>query len=287
MCRRLVWSKTHWRFVLEGRDWCSETWTPTQRRSLAHFECLSSFPPAWPAPTLPNTSLVLCAGSRWQPYSEAESVRNRAMENRVASKLAFYSSGMAEASRGMNSSLIHIILSAFSQEFVFWHIFLLSSQWREGGHRVGGPFQQEGTRILFHNNCLFPWASSVCCRSRYVLPWREAREHGCRVDFSRTVSARLTHAVLPRPSWDLGKGWDQEEGVGLLKAVQDGTVTGSGRGKTFPFCCFKVCWSFCLIICLSILKISVYFHDIYQKQAPDYPTKSTLTLPYCYSNQNM
>lgn len=165
------------------------------------------FPPAWPPPTLPNTSLVLCAGSRWQPYSEAESVRNRAMENRVASKLAFYSSGMAEASGGMNSSLIHIILSTFSQEFVFWHIFLLSSQWREGGQRAGGPFQQEGTRILFHANCLFPWASSVCCRSHYILPLREAQEHGCRVDFSGTVSLLDWHTL-----YSLGQAETWEKG---------------------------------------------------------------------------
>lgn len=62
---------------------------------------------------------------------------------------------------------------------------------------------------------------------------------------------------------------------------------GGGSGKTFPFSCFKVCWSFRLIICLSILKISIYFHDIYEKKAPDYTTKLTLTLPYCYQNQNM
>ena len=245
-------------------------------------------PPAWPPPTLPSTSLVLCAGSRWQPYSEAESVRNRAMENRVASKLAFYSSGMAEASGGMNSSLIHIILSCIQPGICFLtHLSTVQpveGGWAEswtalsaGGHQDSIPCQLLVSlgQLRLLQITLHPspergsgaWVQSGFLRNR--------------------IFARLTHTVLPRPSWDLGKGWDQDGGVGLLKAVQDGTVMRSGSGKTFPFCCFKVCWSFCLIICLSILKISVYFHDIYQKQAPDYPTKSTLTLPYCYSNQNM
>lgn len=62
------------------------------------------------------------------------------MENRVASKLAFYSSRMAETSGGVNSCLIHLIHSSFSQEFVFLHVPLLSSQLSEGGcERSGGP----------------------------------------------------------------------------------------------------------------------------------------------------
>lgn len=71
--------------------------------------------------------------------------------------------------------------------------------------------------------------------------------------------------------------------MGLQTSEQDGrTVMEVRVAKPFPVCCFKVCWSFRLIICLSILKISVYFHDIYQKQAPDSTTKLTFTLPYCY-----
>lgn len=48
-----------------------------------------SFLPSLPPPTQPNTSFVLCTGSRWQPYSKAEYIQTHAMENRVASKLAF------------------------------------------------------------------------------------------------------------------------------------------------------------------------------------------------------
>lgn len=72
------------------------------------------------------------------------------MENRVASKLAFYSSRMAETSGGVNSCLIHLIHSSFSQEFVFLHVPLLSSQLNEGGRgkTLWRPFQQEGTAIL-------------------------------------------------------------------------------------------------------------------------------------------
>lgn len=92
------------------------------------------------------------------------------------------------------------------------------------------------------------------------------------------------------PQAKLRPGKRVRQGGGCRVAANCAGQYSDGKsewGKPFLFCCFKVCWSFHLIICLSILKISVYFHDIYQKQAPDYPTKSTLTLPYCYQNQNM
>lgn len=117
------------------------------------------FPPAWPPPTLPNTSLVLCAGSRWQPYSEAESVRNRAMENRVASKLAFYSSGMAEASGGMNSSLIHIILSCIQPGICFL-THLSTVQPVEGGWAA--------LNNQFHLSC--SWIHTCCYELKICIP---------------------------------------------------------------------------------------------------------------------
>lgn len=47
----------------------------------------------------------------------------------MASKLAFFGGD----SRRVNSSLIHLILYSFSQESVFLHILLVSSQLREDG----------------------------------------------------------------------------------------------------------------------------------------------------------
>lgn len=141
--------------------------------------------PSWPPPTLPNTSSGLCTGSRWQPYSKAEYVQNRATENRAASKLAFYSSGMAATSGGVNSSLIHLVLYSFCQELVFLHISLLSSQWRGDGREEfsGEPFQQEGTRIPA--NLWSPGPALSATDQITSFSQEELGSSGCGVGFSR------------------------------------------------------------------------------------------------------
>lgn len=67
----------------------------------------------------------------------------------MASKLTFYSSRIAETSGGVNSCLIHLIHSSFSQEFVFLHVPLLSSQLNEGGRGKlsGGPSSRKALRF--------------------------------------------------------------------------------------------------------------------------------------------
>lgn len=199
-------------------------------------------------------------------------------------KVSFLFKWDGGGSGGVNSSLIHLTLYSFSQESVFLHMLLVSSQLREAGceELSWGPFQQEGPGILSQ--------ALVSLGQLCLLLIKSCQSHErclgalCGGGFLKScLLARLTaHAVFPRQGLGQGKGWNKEQCVGFQKTLQDGGVMGGGSGKTFPFSCFKVCWSFRLIICLSILKISIYFHDIYQKQAPDYTTKLTLTLPYCY-----
>lgn len=74
----------------------------------------------------------------------------------MASELAFYSSRMAETSGGVSSCLIHLIHSSFSQEFVFLHVPLLSSQLSEGGQGefMGGPSSRKALRFCAELLCL-------------------------------------------------------------------------------------------------------------------------------------
>lgn len=158
------------------------------KQIISSFKCL--FLSSQPPPTHPNTSLVLCTGSRWQPYSKAEYIQNHAMENRVASKLAFLFKwdGRDFWNRGLISRSLNPL---FIQPGICFLTHLSTVQPVEGGwvwsNSLEGPSSRRALR--FYAKLLFPWASSACCGSNHAIPRGGALEHCVwGLDFSRTIS---------------------------------------------------------------------------------------------------
>lgn len=201
----------------------------------------------------------------------------------MPSKLAFLFKwdGRGFGGRGLLSRSLNPL---FIQPGICFPTHLFTVRPVEGGcvwsNSPEGPSSRRALR--FYAKLLFPWASSACCWSNHVVPRGGAWEHYVwGLDFSRTPPCNTkSYAVFVRQRLDLGSRWDKKGWLELQKTVP---FSSNGRWKwgnlsskllqgfleLSPNHLFEHLWR------TSISMISM------KKQAPDYITKLTLTLPYC------
>lgn len=138
---------------------------------------------------------------------------------------------MAETSGAGDSSLIHLILYSFIQEFVFLHIFPLSLGGWGWSNSPGGPSGRRSLR--FYAKLEFPWPALPAADQIMPFPGEELGSTMCGAAFHNNCLLAILTVICCIRQTEIGPGKTRKNGWGCIKLSTIQQQWRAQLGKSF------------------------------------------------------